>query len=188
MPIDSINMRSAISERCVRFSWLRKCSPAAQPLKPVGGEIAFCAIESSVASFGLRLTSRREASDDSPCRVSPPHRTRNGSAVTKGHEKVWVEFRRFGKFGRLSILRVCIFKLPKPSKPLNLLSMRNNFRGCACGAREYLQSPNMVRLGLCFLIVRSIKIGTSCIAPLARPRKLLWRQIADAIHDEPIRY
>ena len=100
LPIDSINMRSAISERCVRFSWLRKCSPAAQPLKPVGGEIAFCAIESSVASFGLRLTSRREASDDSPCRVSPPHRTRNGSAVTKGHEKVWVEFRRFGKFGR----------------------------------------------------------------------------------------
>ena len=40
-----------------------------------------------------------------------------------------------------------------------------SFRGCANGAREYLQSPNMVRLGLCVLIVHSIKIGTSCIAP-----------------------
>ena len=43
--------------------------------------------------------------------------------------------------------------------------MRNNFRGCACGAKEYLQSPNMLRLGLSVLIVHSIKIGTSCIAP-----------------------
>ena len=98
-------------------------------------------------------------------RLVPPQQTRNGFAVTKGHEKVWVEFRRFGKFGRLSMLRVCIFKLPKPSKPLNLLNKLNNFRGRACGAKEYLQSPNMVRFGLCFLIVRSIKIGTSCIAP-----------------------
>ena len=40
-------------------------------------------------------------------------------------QKVWVEFRRFGKFGRLSMLRVCIFK---PSKPLNLLNKLNNFR------------------------------------------------------------
>ena len=61
-------------------------------------------------------------------RLEPPQQTRNGSAVTKGHEKVWVEFRRFGKFGRLSMLRVCIFKLPKPSKPLNLLNKLNSFR------------------------------------------------------------
>ena len=119
-------------------------------------------------------------------RLEPPQQTRNGSAVTKGHEKSVV--RRFGKFGRLSMLRVCIFKLPKPSKPLNLLNKLNNFRGRACGAREYLQSPNMLRLGLSVLIVRSIKIGTSCIAPLARARKLLWRQIANAIYDEAIRY
>jgi hypothetical protein len=53
----------------------------------VGGEIARCAIESSAASFGLRLSSRREAASDSPYRVSPPHRTQNGFAVTKEHEK-----------------------------------------------------------------------------------------------------
>ena len=59
----------------------------ARPRKPVGGEIARCAIESSAASFGLRLSSRREAASDSPYRVSPPHRTQNGFAVTKEHEK-----------------------------------------------------------------------------------------------------
>ena len=58
-----------------------------RPRKPVGGEIARRAIESSAASFGLRLSSRHEAASDSPYRVSPPHRTRNGSAVTKEHEK-----------------------------------------------------------------------------------------------------
>ena len=31
-------------------------------------------------------------------------------------------------------------------------------------------------------------VSRMCSAPAARPRKLLWRQIADAIHDEPIRY
>ena len=42
---------------------------------------------------------------------------------------------------------------------------RRSFRGCTSGAKEYLQSPNMLRLGLSVLIVHSIKIGTSCIAP-----------------------
>ena len=89
-------------------------------------------------------------------RLVPPQQTRNGSAVTKGHEKVWVEFRRFGKFGRLSMLRVCIFKLPKPSKPLNLLNKLNNFRGRASGAREYRPTDYFIFPRKIFAVVRHI--------------------------------
>ena len=83
-------------------------SPRAR--KPVGGEIARCAIESSAASFGLRLSSRREAASDSPYRVSPPHRTRNGSAVTKGHEK-FEPFNNDHKGQLLNYLRITGMKL-----------------------------------------------------------------------------
>ena len=71
--------------RLLKCAMCIAASPRAR--KPVGGEIARCAIESSAASFGLRLSSRREAASDSPYWVSPPHRTQNGFAVTKGHEK-----------------------------------------------------------------------------------------------------
>ena len=105
---------------------------SAQPRKPVGGEIALNA--RSEPSPGRRTTGFDWSAVRSPLQpfgFSPPHRTRNGSAVTKVHER----FRKFSS-GILPLLNI--------PNLLNLLNMLNpkpfpiphNFRAFRDGSKS----------------------------------------------------
>ena len=105
--------------RCGVYFWINHCArstsfaPLARPRKPVGGEIALNA--RSEPSPGRRTTGFDRSAVRSPLQpfgFSPPHRTRNGSAVTKVHER----FRKFTS-GILPFLNI--------PNLLNLLNMLN---------------------------------------------------------------
>ena len=94
-------------------------APLARPRKPVGGEIALNA--RSEPSPGRRTTGFDWSAVRSPLQpfgFSPPHRTRNGSAVTKVHER----FRRFRRFRKFSSGILPLLNIPNL---LNLLNMLN---------------------------------------------------------------
>ena len=94
-------------------------APLARPRKPVGGEIALNA--RSEPSPGRRTTGFDWSAVRSPLQpfgFSPPHRTRNGSAVTKVHER----FRMFGRFRKFSSGILPLLNIPNL---LNLLTMLN---------------------------------------------------------------
>jgi len=97
-------------------------APLARPRKPVGGEIALNA--RSEPSPGRRTTGFDRSAVRSPLQpfgFSPPHRTRNGSAVTKVHER----FRMFGRFRKFRKFSSGILPLLNIPNLLNLPNMLN---------------------------------------------------------------
>ena len=113
-------------------------APLARPRKPVGGEIALNA--RSEPSPGRRTTGFDWSAVRSPLQpfgFTPPHRTRNGSAVTKVHER----FRMFGRFRKFSSGIPPLLNIPNLLNLLNMLNPKpfpipHNFRAFRDGSKS----------------------------------------------------
>ena len=157
---------------------LLRIAPPARPQKPVGSEIALNA--RSEPSPGRRTTGFDWSAVRSPLQpfgFSPPHRTRNGSAVTKVHER----FRKFSS-GILpflnipNLLNLLNMLNPKPF-PIIFVLFVTARRTVLCLRR--VTKPVRVKLSRTHHLRQSLKVRAVCDGSIAHmrdssPPQLSW--------------